>query len=455
MRKERNGMSELKKNDVVRLTIEDYTGEGLGVARHEGRVIFVRRGIRGETCDARIEKVLKNIAYARVVAVEDPSEHRREPDCPYYGRCGGCDFRHMDYAEELEAKRRKVQNAVTRLGGSGVQVEQVLGAKDPLRYRNKVQYPISRDGAVGFYRAHSHDVTDIPVCLLQMEPAEQAAEVLRGWMRRREIPGYDETTGEGLMRHLYVRSNAKGESLVCLMVNGGRLPHERELVERLREGVPGLRGVVLGVNRRRDNVILADRYRTLWGEDVLEDVLCGLTFRLSVPSFYQVNRDQAEVLYGKALEYAALTGRETVLDLYCGAGTITLVMAKQAGRVIGAEIVPEAIADAEENRKRNGVENAEFFCGDASAVAAKLANEGLRPDVITVDPPRKGLAEDVIEAIAKMAPERVVYVSCDPATLGRDIRRFGELGYAVQRVSAVDLFPGTQHVESVALMVKA
>ena len=448
-------MSELKKNDIVTLTIEDYTGEGLGVARLDGRVVFVRRGIRGEQCEARIEKVLKNIAYARVVSVAEPSEHRREPDCPYYGRCGGCDFRHMDYAEELEAKRRKVHNAVVRLGGSSVQVEAVLGAEHPTRYRNKVQYPISRDGAVGFYRAHSHDVTDIPVCLLQMEPAEQAAEVLRQWMRRYDVPGYDEQTGEGLMRHLYVRCNAKGESLICLMVNGGRLPHERELVERLREGVPGIRGVVLGVNRRKDNVILADRYRTLWGEDVLEDVLCGLTFRLSVPSFYQVNRDQAEVLYGKALEYAELTGKETVLDLYCGAGTITLVMAKQAGRAIGAEIVPEAIADAEENRRRNGVENAEFFCGDASAVAAKLANEGLRPDVITVDPPRKGLAEDVIDAIVRMAPQRVVYVSCDPATLGRDIRRFAELGYTVQRVSAVDLFPGTQHVESVALMVKA
>lgn len=447
-------MSELNKNDIITVTVEDYTGEGLGVARLEGRVIFVRGGIRGETCAARVEKVLKNVVYARFLSAAEPSAHRREPDCPYVGRCGGCDYRHMDYAEELEAKRRKVQSAVTRLGGSTAVVEEILGAVQPLRYRNKAQYPISQSGAVGFYRARSHQVTDIPTCLLQMEPAEQAAEALRQWMRRFSVAGYDEGSGEGLLRHLYVRCNAAGESLVCLMVNGGRLPHERELVEALRGAIPALRGVVLGVNRRRDNVILADRYRTLWGEDTLEDVLCGLRFRLSVPSFYQVNHDQAERLYEKALEFADLTGTETVLDLYCGAGTITLVMAKRAGRVIGAEIVPEAIADAEENRLRNGVANAEFFCGDAGAVAAKLAAEGLRPDVITVDPPRKGLAEEVVDAIAAMAPRRVVYVSCDPATLGRDIRRFGGRGYAATRVAAVDFFPGTQHVETVCLLTK-
>ena len=447
-------MSELKKNDIVTLTIEDYTGEGLGVARVDGRVVFVRRGIRGETCEARIEKVLKNIIYAKVVSVAEPSPHRREPDCPWFGRCGGCDYRHMDYEEELEAKRRKVQNAIYRLGGSHVEVEEVLGAKQPTRYRNKVQYPISKDGAVGFYRAHSHDVTDIPHCLLQMESAERAAEVLRQWMRRYEISGYDEQTGEGLVRHLYVRCNAKGESLICLLVNGGRLPHERELVSMLREGVGDVKGVVLGINRRCDNVILADRYRTLWGEDTIEDVLCGLRFRLSVPSFYQVNREQAEVLYDKAVEYAQLSGKETVLDLYCGAGTITLVMAKKAGKVIGAEIVPEAIEDAKENQQRNGITNAEFFCGDASAIAEKLAKEGLRPDVITVDPPRKGLAEDVVSAIVRMAPQRVAYVSCDPATLGRDVRRFAEQGYRLTRCAAVDLFPGTQHCESVALLEK-
>ncbi|MGM9618297.1 MAG: 23S rRNA (uracil(1939)-C(5))-methyltransferase RlmD [Oscillospiraceae bacterium] len=447
-------MSELRKNDIVTLTVEDYTGEGLGVARLEGRVIFVRRGVRGETCEARVEKVLKNTAYAKVVSVAEPSPHRREPDCPYYGRCGGCDYRHMDYAEELFAKKRKVQSALTRLGGSDVEVEEILAAASPTRYRNKAQYPISKDGAVGFYRAHSHDVTDIPACLLQTPQAEQAAETLRQWMRRYAVPGYDESAGRGLLRHLYVRCSAKGESLVCILCNGEKLPHERELTESLRAALPGLRGVVLGVNRRRDNVILADRYRTLWGEGFLEDTLCGLTFRLSVPSFYQVNRAQAEVLYGKALEFAGLTGTETVLDLYCGAGTITLVMAKEAGRVIGAEIVPEAIRDAEENRVRNAVENAEFFCGDAGAVAAKLAAEGLRPDVITVDPPRKGLAEDVVESIVRMEPGKVVYVSCDPATLGRDVRRFADFGYVARRAAAVDLFPGTQHVETVVMLTK-
>ena len=447
-------MSELKKNDIVTLTIEDYTGEGMGVARVDGRVVFVRRGIRGETCEARIEKVLKNIIYAKVVSVAEPSPHRREPDCPWFGRCGGCDYRHMDYEEELEAKRRKVQNAIYRLGGSHVEVEEVLGAKQPTRYRNKVQYPISKDGAVGFYRAHSHDVTDIPHCLLQMESAERAAEVLRQWMRRYQISGYDEQTGEGLMRHLYVRCNAKGESLICLLVNGGRLPHERELVSMLREGVGDVKGVVLGINRRRDNVILADRYRTLWGEDTIEDVLCGLRFRLSVPSFYQVNREQAEVLYDKAVEYARLSGKETVLDLYCGAGTITLVMAKKAGKVIGAEIVPEAIEDAKENAERNGIENAEFFCGDAGEIAAKLAREKLRPDVVIVDPPRKGLLPGVAETIASMQPTRIVYVSCDSATLARDVKDFAALGYRAARACAVDMFPRADHVEAVVQLVR-
>ena len=445
-------MAGLEKNKVYRAVIEGYSSEGLGIARIDGQVVFVHRAVRGEVCDILVLKVLKNVAFGKVVGIETPSAHRREPDCPYYGKCGGCDFRHMDYEEELVAKRRRVQDALTRLGGSSVEVEEILGAEEPLRYRNKSQYPISADGKVGFYRARTHEVVETEGCLIQKQEADAAAEAVRQYIRRFSVPGYDEKTGRGLLRHLYVRTNAKGESLICLLVNGRKLPHEEELVSMLRTAVPKTVGVVLGENTRRGNTILGEKYRTLWGEDILTDTLCGLTFRLSVPSFYQVNREQAERLYGRAVDYAQLTGSELVLDLYCGAGTITQVMARKAGKVIGAEIVPEAIVDAEVNAVRNGVENVEFFCGDASEIAQELQSRGLRPDVICVDPPRKGLAPEVVEAAAAMNPQRIVYVSCDPATMGRDVKRFAALGYEVKRATAVDLFPGTANIESVVCL---
>ena len=271
-------------------------------------------------------------------------------------------------------------------------------------------------------------------------------------MKRYRVSAYDETTGKGLVRHIYVRVNRKGESLCCVIANGKQLPREPELAAYVRAAAPGTVGVVLNTNTKKGNVILGEKYRTLWGQDFLMDTLCGLQFKLSVPSFYQVNRDQAEVLYGKALEFAALTGEETVLDLYCGTGTITLCLAKQAKKAIGAEIVPPAIEDAKENAARNNIENAEFFCGDAADIAAKLEREGLRPDVITVDPPRKGLAPEVIAYVAGMGPKRVVYVSCDPATLGRDVKIFDGFGYKAVRAAAVDMFPGTRHVETIVLL---
>lgn len=444
-------MAALEKNNIYTARIGGYSSEGLGIARIDGQVVFVHGAVRGELCRVLVMKVLKNAAFGKVTELLEPSPERREPDCPYYGRCGGCDFRHLSYREELWAKRQRVQDALTRLGGSDVEVEEILGAADPLYYRNKSQYPVSA-GKVGFYRARTHDVVDIEHCLIQKPQADAAAAALRDYLRDFAVPSYDEKTGRGLLRHLYVRTNRRGESLVCVLANGERLPHEEELVGRLRRAVPDCVGVVLGVNTRRGNTILGERYRTLWGADTLEDELCGLTFRLSVPSFYQVNRDQAEVLYRKAVEYAGLTGGELVVDLYCGAGTITQVMAGGAGRVIGAEIVPEAIEDARENARRNGIENVEFFCGDAAQLAADFAGRGLRPDVICVDPPRKGLAPGVIAAAAQMAPQRVVYVSCDPGTLGRDVKRFAEYGYRVQRAAACDLFPGTRHVETVVLL---
>ena len=410
-------MPGLEKNRIYRAHIDGYSSEGLGIARIDGQVVFVHGAIRGEICDVLVMKVLKNAAFGKIAALVEPSPARRTPDCPYYGRCGGCDFRHMSYEEELWAKRARVQDALTRIGGAEVTVEEILGAEQPLHYRNKSIYPISPVGEVGFYRARSHQVVNVEHCLIQKPEADALAQAVRDYIARFQVEPYNEATGRGLLRHLYVRTGSTGESLVCLLVNGSRLPHEQELVNMLRAAAPKTCGVVLGENTRRGNAILGDRYRTLWGRDYLTDTLCGLELRLSVPSFYQVNHDQAQRLYEKALEYAGLTGRE-------------------------------------ESARRNGVGNVEFLCGDASRLAAELRQRGLRPDVICVDPPRKGLAPDVVEAAASMEPERIVYVSCDPATLARDVARFAPLGYRPVRACAVDLFPGTANVETVCLLTK-
>lgn len=447
-------MERLQQNQIYTGAVEGYSSEGLGIVRLDGAVVFVPQAVRGEIIDLKITRVMKNSAAGEIVRVRTPSPERTKPACPYFGRCGGCDFQHLTYTEELRAKRQRVQDALTRLGGAELQVEEILGAKDPTHYRNKSQYPVGAGGAIGFYQGRTHRVVSIDRCLIQTEQSDATARAVGAWMRRYQVTPYDEASGKGLLRHIYVRTNREGESLCCVVANGKRLPREPELAAYVRAAAPGTVGVVLNVNTRRGNVILGDQYRTLWGRDYLMDTLCGLEFKLSIPSFYQVNRDQAEVLYGKALEFAALTGKETVLDLYCGTGTITLCLARRAGRAIGAEIVAPAIRDAEENAARNGIENAEFFCGDAADVAAKLEAEGLRPDVITVDPPRKGLAPAVIASATAMGPDRIVYVSCDPATLGRDVKIFAELGYQAVRAAAVDMFPGTKHVETVCLLTR-
>ena len=448
-------MAELKKNEIHELDITGYTAEGLGVARLDGRVVFVPNTIRGEKWQVQLLKVNKNVAWGRGVKPVLESACRVPSDCPHSGPCGGCQFRHMSYEEELEAKRQRVEDALRRVGGVDITVDTIHGAADTHRYRNKVQFPVAQEKnavRVGLFRGRSHDVIDVPDCLLQSEQANRLGRALKGWMEQGHISAYDEKTGKGLVRHLYVRTNCAGESLVCMVVNGKKLPDESGLVNALRTCEPGLVGVVVNVNQKDTNVILGDSYRTLWGRDWLEEELCGLTFRLSVPSFFQINRAQTEVLYERAVEFAGLTGGETVLDLYCGIGTISLAMAQKAGKVIGAEIVPEAIEDAKENAIRNGVTNADFFCGDAGQVAQKLSDKGVRPDVICVDPPRKGLAPDVPGILADMAPERIVYVSCDPATLARDVKRLAELGYVPHRAEAADLFPRTQHVETVVLL---
>lgn len=449
-------MGEWKKNTVHTLEITGYTAEGMGVARLDGRVVFVPATIQGEQWKVQLLKVNKKVGWGRGVELLVPSPERLEPDCPLYGRCGGCQFRHMTYSEELWAKGQRVQDALSRLGGVELTLPPVLGAEDTQRYRNKVQFPVAMEKnglAVGYYRPRSHDVLDAPDCLLQPVAVTALRQAFRQWMADHSVPPYEESTHTGLIRHLYVRTNHKGEALVCVVVNGDSLPFAQELVASLSQAHPALVGVVLNENRKQTNVILGEKYHTLWGQDWLEEELCGLRFQLSVPSFFQINRDQTQRLYGVALEFAQLTGRETVLDLYCGIGTITLALAGQAHHVIGAEIVPQAIEDARENARRNGLSNTEFFCGDAGAVAEKLAGAGTRPDVICVDPPRKGLAPEVPGILAGMEPERIVYVSCDPATLARDVKLFGKLSYQVEKAQGVDMFSRCAHIETVCQLI--
>ena len=450
-------MAQWQKNAVHELEILNYTAEGMGVARLDGRVVFVPHTIRGERWMVRLEKVNKNVAWGRGVELLTPSPERIDPGCPLAGKCGGCQFRHMTYTEELQAKRQRVEDALHRVGGVSVPVPEVMGAEAPDRYRNKVQFPVSEKNgglAIGYYRPRSHDILDVQDCLLQPGLVTDMKQSFYAKAQELGISGYDEGSGNGYLRHLYFRTNSRGEALCCIVVNGDHLPKADDLVSHLRHKHPKLVGIVLNVNKKDTNVILGDTYKTLWGQDYLEETLCGMNFRLSVPSFFQINRLQTEQLYAKALEFAQLEGSETVLDLYCGIGTISLALSRQAGKVIGAEIVPEAIEDAKANAQRNGVTNAEFFCGDAGAIAQKLADDGIRPDVICVDPPRKGLGPEVPAILASMDPRRIVYVSCDPATLARDIKRLEELGYKCEKAQPVDLFPRTAHVETVVLIIK-
>jgi 23S rRNA (uracil1939-C5)-methyltransferase len=445
----------LERNSVHTAVISGYASDGSGVTRIHDMVVFVSGGIRNELAEIRIDHMGRSAAWGHVTRVIEPSPARQKSDCPHYGTCGGCQFRHMSYAEELEAKRMRVEDALRRLGGLDLRVEEIAGGREISRYRNKVQFPVGQTAkgpSIGFYKPRTHQVVDVQDCLLQPESAARCRQAVKAWMEQHSITPYEEATGKGLLRHVYVRLNSEGGVLCCLLVNGKKLPQEEELVSCLLAAEPNLLGIVLGVNSKKTNVILGESYRTLWGQNYLEDTLQGLRFHLSVPSFYQVNHNQTEVLYGKALALAQLTGEETVLDLYCGIGTISLCLAQKAKRVIGAEVVPEAVEDAKENARRNGITNAEFICADAGETAQKLAAEGICPDVITVDPPRKGLSPAVIDAIAEMAPKRLVYVSCDPATLARDVKLLTEKGFAAATATAVDLFPRTAHCESVCLL---
>lgn len=446
-----------KKNAVHTVEIEGYTAEGAGVARVDGRVVFVPHTIRGEIWDVVLVKANKNFAFAKGETCRTGSPHRVEKDCQFRGKCGGCQFRHMNYQEELSAKKEVISNALTRLGGVDMEIPAVLGGENTDRYRNKVQFPVSGSDEwvkIGFYRLRSHDVLDVKDCLLQPETAGVAREVVKNWMTENRVNPYDEKTGKGTVRHLFLRNNGKGELLLCLVVTREKLKNIVELSQKLQEALPSLKGFLINVNKKDTNVVLGNHYQTIWGEDFLEEELMGLKFKLSVPSFFQVNLEQTKVLYETVEEFAGLTGSETLLDLYCGIGTIGLYLAKKAKKVLGAEIIEKAVEDARENATRNGIDNAEFFQGDTPEVVEKFLSEGVTPDVVVVDPPRKGLAPEVPEGIAKLKPSKILYVSCDPATLARDVKKFTELGYGVTKVQGVDLFPRTRHVETVVLLEK-
>ncbi len=436
------------------VTVEGWSSQGDGVARIDGMAVFVKGAIPGEKCVVTVEHVGHKAAWARVEALLEPAPGRVLPDCPTYAHCGGCQLRHMDYQTELSFKADKVKSALRHIGAVEVDRVPIHGAGSTSRYRNKAQLPVGAGPAVGFYQKGTHQVTDVADCLLQSEAAGRLGRGLKKWMETYAVPAYDERTRQGLVRHLYLRENAAGESLAAVVANGDKVPHEKELVEALRDAAPGLRGVLLNENTRDTNVVLGAKSRLLWGRDFLEDTLRGLTFRLSAGAFFQVNRAQTEVLYRLVGEFAALTGKETVLDLYCGAGTIGLTLAADAKEVIGVEVFPQAVEDARENAARNGVGNASFLAADAAQAAERFAQEGRKPDVIVVDPPRKGLAPQVVEAILEMSPKKLVYVSCDPATLARDLKTLTQT-YRLDRVEAVDLFPRTCHVETVCLLTRA
>ena len=447
----------LEKNQIYEAEITDYTAEGLGVAHIDGMAVFVPNAIAGERVRLCVESVRKTWASGKIVTLLEKSPHRVTRECPVAKLCGGCDFWHMDYAEETRLKAARVQTCLNRLAGEQLTDVPILAAPDCRGYRNKAQYPVSeRHGHAyaGFYRAGTHDVVENTRCLILPEECDRVKDAVIGYMNQFHIPAYDEHTHTGLLRHIYVRRGAiSGQILLCLAVNGNRLPHVPELVAQLKK-IPGFTTLVLSVNTKKSNVILGDEFITLYGPGYIEDTLCGLNFRLSPRSFYQVNHHQAERLYRTAIEMACITKNDLVLDLYCGVGTITLAMASSAGKVIGVEVVSQAVEDAWDNARRNGIQNAEFFCADAGQAALRLEQEGIHPDVITVDPPRKGLSADAIEAIARMAPRRLVYVSCDPATLARDIALLKARGFRLEKAIAADLFPRCAHVETVALLSK-
>ena len=448
----------LQKNQILTLRIERLSSDGSGVAHSpDGETVFVPGAAPGDEADVRIVKDCKRYAFGILDNLRPPSPDRIPVDCAVAGPCGGCSLRHLDYTAELRAKQENVTDAFRRIGGLDVPVLDICPSPEVDRYRNKVQFPVGLDKngnpCIGFYAGRTHRIVPCPDCKLQPGVLNDIGNALCRFFAENGIQPYNEETGRGLVRHIFLRRGAhSGQIMVCLVCTRPNFPHAEALCTRLREQFTDIATILLNVNSKNTNVILGTETHTLYGPGYIEDTLCGVPVQLGPLSFYQVNTLAAERLYGIAAQYAQLTPDDLLLDLYCGMGTIGLSMVDHCRELVGVEIVPEAIDDAWQNAKSNGVENVEFFCGDAKETAAELARRGLRPDVICVDPPRKGLAPEVVEAAAAMSPRRIVYVSCDPATLGRDVKRFAEHGYTAVRAAAVDLFPRTAHVETVVLL---
>lgn len=452
-------MNIIQKKQLYTVSIDGYSSDALGVCHLDGRAVFVPRALPGETWEIRIVKVTASVIYARGEKLLSPSPARAEPRCPYYTQCGGCDAWHMDYREELRFKLGRVNDALRHIGKQTVEAREIVGSDSIERYRNKAVFAVrAQDGRAvyGFFRERSHALIAMENCLIQSELSCRVAGTVTRFLNEVGIPAYEEASGKGVVRHVFCREAVHGtDAVACIVAARGFGAHTGALVEALRTACPELSGIVLNINKTQGNTVLAGQFYTLWGRAELLDTLCGLRFSIAPQAFFQVNPLQAEKLYQKALAYAQLSPGSLALDLYCGAGTISLCLAQAGGRVIGAEIVPEAIANAKENAVRNGVDNVEFLCADAGQAAAELAGRGLRPEVIVVDPPRKGMDETAIAAIAAMDPERIVYVSCNPATLARDILSLNRYGYTLREATAVDMFPRTKHVESVISLTRA
>ena len=448
---------EIKKNDDIQLDIESMTSEGSAVGHYRGLAVFVRGAVPGDKIIAHVIKTSKRYAVATLKEITKKSPWRIDSDCPVSSKCGGCSFRNMTYSEELKYKKSRVEDAVRRIGHLNVPVNDVVGADEIDGYRNKAQYPVTiSDGELfaGFYAYKSHRIIPCNSCRLQPKEFEQCIDAFSQWVEKNNITSYDENTGRGLLRHIYLRKAfGTGEIMACAVINGSTLPDYDYLAELL-SAVSGMKSICYNINSDRTNVILGSETVTVWGSDNITDILLGKKFVISPNSFYQVNHNQCEKLYSVAKEYAALTGSETLIDLYCGAGTIGLTMSDDVSRLIGVEVVPQAIENAKINAELNGVQNAEFYCGDAFDLAKKLKSEKIKPNVIVLDPPRKGCQKELFDVIDSMSPQRIVYVSCDSATLARDLALLAEKNYVTQKITPVDMFPRTPHVECVVLLTK-
>lgn len=449
----------VEKNQTYTMSITDIGTNGEGIGRIDGYTVFVEGALPEEVIKVLIVKTKKHFGYGKLLEILEPSPYRVTPACPVAAKCGGCQLQHLSYEGQLAFKTKKVKDHLERIGGfSGISVGYAKGMEEPWRYRNKAQFPVggkTGEPEIGFYAKRSHRIIDTPVCMLQNEVNDRIVKIIRAFLAEYEIPLYDETIHRGLVRHILTRMGRRtGEIMVCLVVNGRKLPHCDVLVERLRE-IEGMTSIVLNVNTDQTNVILGTEVHVLWGKETIRDYIGDVQFEISPLSFYQVNPLQTQVLYQTALDFAELEGNETVLDLYCGIGTISLFFAQKAKHVFGVEIVPEAIADAKRNAALNGMNNADFAVGAAEDVIPRLYEEkGITADVVVVDPPRKGCDSVLLDTIAAISPKKVVYVSCDSATLARDLAYLCPKGYTIEKVQVVDMFPHTVHVETVVLLSK-